>query len=516
MFTIALCFMCLAGIARNAAACYGYTISCLGEEFSDNDGGAEDMEYHSITTPIIPVQPGGMFQYEIKFHYYPGCGDVYSGKFIVMIDKMASSMSFTLTDINGTNIYDMGQSWSGTGDFYAYLTVTALSSATDGDGAKLVVRLWSNDTVACNEHNTLDVITQTDVVFDGSPHSPRTIITSPNGSDMWIVDSYHYITWVADGGTGTLKIDLEYSTLGTGGPWKAISSGETNDGSYMWNVPDTPSTDCYVRATATDQSSPPRTSADLGDSAFFISSSVSSLAVFLTCPNGGELWTVGTLQDVTWIRVGGEGTLLGQLEYSTQGPSGPWNYICIFVILGNSKQLTVPDTPSTTCYMRITATDSSTPSQNSSDMSDSPFTITNMTRPLPAVTLNAPNGSESWDTGTLHDIKWTSVGGEGALTVTLEYSTTGNSGPWTVITAGEVNDGIYQWTVPDTLSAQCFIRVTATDSGTPSQSASDTNNKPFAIANGAVPEGIPADIVVAGIAISSAMLAVNIRKRKRT
>jgi hypothetical protein len=51
--------------------------------------------------------------------------------------------------------------------------------------------------------------------------------------------------------------------------------------------------------------------------------------------------------------------------------------------------------------------------------------------------------------------------------VKIEYSSTGNSGPWTVIATSAPNNGIYQWNVPASVnSSTCFIRITATDNVT--------------------------------------------------
>jgi len=89
-------------------------------------------------------------------------------------------------------------------------------------------------------------------------------------------------------------------------------------------------------------------------------------------------------------------------------------------------------------------------------MSNAVFAI----EPLPTLTLISPNGGETWQVGTAHDITWTWAGSSGD--VKIEYST--NSGTsWNLVTpsAGGV---IYGWTVPDTPSQDCLVRVSRSDS----------------------------------------------------
>ena len=88
---------------------------------------------------------------------------------------------------------------------------------------------------------------------------------------------------------------------------------------------------------------------------------------------------------------------------------------------------------------------------------------------LESLTIISPNGGENWFVGGNHDITWTSSGTSG--TVKIEYSTDSGS-TWTDIVTSTDDDGTYSWTVPNTPSDQCLIRVSDTD-GDPSD-VSDT------------------------------------------
>ncbi len=95
-------------------------------------------------------------------------------------------------------------------------------------------------------------------------------------------------------------------------------------------------------------------------------------------------------------------------------------------------------------------------------------------------TLTYPKGGECWPNNAVRFINWVSaVPSNHSSSVKIEYSTTGNSGPWTTIVASTPNNGIYQWNVPASAnSSNCFIRITATDNVT-SQTKVTMNTNPF-------------------------------------
>ena len=84
------------------------------------------------------------------------------------------------------------------------------------------------------------------------------------------------------------------------------------------------------------------------------------------------------------------------------------------------------------------------------------------TRPVTTntVTVSAPNGGESWAAGSTHDITWSTTGTVGSLNI--DYSTD-NGSTWTAVVSGTANDGAYSWTVPNTPSANCRVRVQEAD-----------------------------------------------------
>jgi lysophospholipase L1-like esterase len=90
------------------------------------------------------------------------------------------------------------------------------------------------------------------------------------------------------------------------------------------------------------------------------------------------------------------------------------------------------------------------------------------------LTVTSPNGGESWEATSVHNITWTTQGTVG--NVGIEYSTNGGTS-YTEIVASAPNNGTYSWTVPNTPSSNCLVRISETSSGMPS----DVSNAAFAI-----------------------------------
>jgi hypothetical protein len=208
--------------------------------------------------------------------------------------------------------------------------------------------------------------------------------------------------------------------------------------------------------------------------------------IALTAPSGGEVWLAGSQQKIIWTAAGGTGPLTIDISYSTQGPDGPWTEMASNVTNDGSHDWTVPDIASSDCFVLVGITDSGSPRKNGSDKNDAPFEIKEAAIPL-KVNLTAPAGGEVWLTGSRQNITWNALGGNGIKTVTLQYSVRGAGGPWNQIISGGNDTGRHAWSVPNTPSVVCFVRVTATDGYDPPQSISATNQLAFVIKEATVP-----------------------------
>ncbi len=92
---------------------------------------------------------------------------------------------------------------------------------------------------------------------------------------------------------------------------------------------------------------------------------------------------------------------------------------------------------------------------------------------VPYLRLTSPNGGEIWEAGTRQPITWD--GDYFSGDVKIEYSPDGGS-TWEVIDAGADNDGNYSWELPDEISQDCLVRVSALDGA-----LSDVSDAPFRI-----------------------------------
>ena len=93
------------------------------------------------------------------------------------------------------------------------------------------------------------------------------------------------------------------------------------------------------------------------------------------------------------------------------------------------------------------------------------------------VSVTSPNGGENWVVGSVHNITWTS---SGIANVKIDY-TTDNGTSWPPVTASTgASSGSYPWTVPNTPSTQCKIRISDVTDGSPI----DESNAVFTISIG--------------------------------
>ena len=90
------------------------------------------------------------------------------------------------------------------------------------------------------------------------------------------------------------------------------------------------------------------------------------------------------------------------------------------------------------------------------------------------VNVTAPNGGEIWYIGSSYAATWTTTGAIG--NVKIEYSTNGGSSYATIISSTP-NDGSHSWTVPNTPSTSCLVKI----SDASNAAISDVSNAAFII-----------------------------------
>jgi len=233
---------------------------------------------------------------------------------------------------------------------------------------------------------------------------PSVTVTSPNGGDTLTAGTTKTITWNYSGDPGYLRIELlkgaTASIIAS-----SVSKGSNGAGSYNWNVPSNLSSgsDYRIRVTGTSNTS----ITDTGDNVFTVVGPPPP-GITATSPNGGQTWTAGAAQTVTWTYVGDPGNVkiellkgggvVGTIASSvSKGSNGAGSY---------SWKISSVQASGADYKIRV----SSTSNASVTDSSDNVFTILG-----PSLTLGSPNGGEAWKSGTYQTIRWTYTGDPGSF-----------------------------------------------------------------------------------------------------
>ncbi|MCC2672158.1 MAG: hypothetical protein K0Q72_4630, partial [Armatimonadetes bacterium] len=188
---------------------------------------------------------------------------------------------------------------------------------------------------------------------------PTLTVTSPNGGETWVVGSLRTITWSSTAVTGSVM--LEYSTNG-GSSWITIAANTANDGSESWTVPNAPSVQAQVRVTSLVNGAV----SDASDASFTIQAAPLA-SIIVTAPNGGESWTAGTSQAITWTSANVTGNV--KLEYSPDA-GATWIVIAASTANDQSENWVLPASGTVQARVRVSSVDGAV-----TDASDANFTV---------------------------------------------------------------------------------------------------------------------------------------------
>ena len=180
--------------------------------------------------------------------------------------------------------------------------------------------------------------------------------------------------------------------------------------------------------------------------------------ILVTSPNGAEVWTVSTANNITWNTYGSLATGANTVQYSLNNGS-TWTTL---TTNGTSPVSWVtPSTASTQALVRVTNSADST----YTDTSDAVFSL------LAGFTMIAPNGGETWANGFAHTISWSTSGT--VANVKLEYSADGGS-TWNTIIASTSNTNQYNWT-PAVASGGANYKVRVSDASNSNSNATSAS-----------------------------------------
>jgi len=295
-------------------------------------------------------------------------------------------------------------------------------------------------------------------------------VSSPNGGETWEMGTSHNITW-GDNISSNVKIELYKS----GSYYETITSSTSSDGSYSWSIPTNliESSSYKVKITSTSNSSVN----DYSNNYFSIEDQPPADYITVSSPNGGETWEMGTSHNITWndnisinvkIELYKSGSYYRTISSSTSS-DGTYSW-------GIPTDLT----ESSSYKVKITSTSNS----SVNDYSNNYFSIEDQP-PADYVTISSPNGGETWEMGTTHNITWSD---NISSNVKIELYKSGSY--YRTITSSTSSDGTYSWNIPTNLTESSNYKVKIIS--TTNNSVSDYSDNSFTIEE---KQGVP-DIVM--------------------
>ena len=289
-----------------------------------------------------------------------------------------------------------------------------------------------------------------DEVFTISPE-PYVNVLTPNGGEALTFGTSQKITWTS---ANIRKVKIDY-TINNGADWVVITDSIESTGSYDWTVPNANSNLSRIRISDAADGVP----FDLSDADFTISNQIKK-EIRVSSPNGGEILSAGTSQNITWLS---SGISKVKIEYTSDNGI-KWSVIVDSTEADGSYQWApVPNVSSSQCKIKITDKDGTT-----SDISDTAFSI----KPVQSVKVIYPNNGEVFTAGDPVVITWESIGIEN---VGIDYTITNGlkEEDWFELVSSTPSDGEYQ-TGFSISSNQYRIRIKDVSDGTPMDASDGT------------------------------------------
>ncbi len=166
----------------------------------------------------------------------------------------------------------------------------------------------------------------------------------------------------------------------------------------------------------------------------------------VTSPNGGEVWTSGDMHDVTWTSTGS----IANVNIDASIDSGSSWFSIVSGTANDGSYTCFPDTPSTTCLVRVSDTDG-----DPSDTSDAVFTIIDPgTETVSAPTT--PTGPASGTTGASYD--YSTNGSTSSLGHSVQYKFDWDDGSDSGWLAVGTTQASHSWSAAGTYNVKAMAR----------------------------------------------------------
>ena len=181
-------------------------------------------------------------------------------------------------------------------------------------------------------------------------------VTSPLTGDDWYAGTTQLLTWVTN-----FNENVSINLFKAGVFYKLISSSTENDGSFLWDISytETGASDYQIRIASLINSI-------VSDTSDFFTITARQIAI--TSPDGGEVWVVGTTENITWAS---ENTIDVKIELSINNGASWSTIVASTSSTGIYPWLVEISQPSIQSLIRI----SDVIDININDQSDNVFTI---------------------------------------------------------------------------------------------------------------------------------------------
>lgn len=232
------------------------------------------------------------------------------------------------------------------------------------------------------------------------------------------------------------------------------------------------------------------------NNALQISVIVTTLSITVRSPNGGETWVRGTQQTIRWDGSNAGGTVGVHL---IKDPS-PYPCTGTSASCFAGSQWVVPNTGSFVWTVGQVANDTvirEMPdgsyrfqvchSTAGCDSSNGTFNIVSTTTP-PSITVQSPNGGETYKIGDTMNIRWSSQGLGNATTIGIEFLNSSGTAVRSLV-QGAPNNGSYNWVIKDSNEVTPFVvtpgqyRIKVYTSSGAAPVISDQSNSNFTISS---------------------------------
>jgi len=202
----------------------------------------------------------------------------------------------------------------------------------------------------------------------GGSEPYKVTLTTPDGGEQWYAGATETVEWTTQGSVDHLGI---WFSRNAGKDWTNLTNNAPNTGSYDWFI--TPDTINTYRARIRLEgynSSNTLLGAD-GSAHDFTIHPQTGCTLYVTAPNGGEVWNVGDVHQITWDTYGVQPHHV-VISYSPDGGNA-WNNIITYPNT-HSFNWTIPDDTTHAALVKVRGL-SATNELLGEDVSDAFFTI---------------------------------------------------------------------------------------------------------------------------------------------